>query len=111
MMLQIYCKNADQTKSFPEGSSLLDIYKGFDLQMPYGPVSAKVNNKVESLLIELHCITANAFYEFNDAEEYQHTSDNRREESSTRTLLRRPETISSESQDNPDYAKDRGEDV
>ena len=49
MMLQIYCKNADQTKSFPEGSSLLDIYKGFDLQMPYGPVSAKVNNKVESL--------------------------------------------------------------
>lgn len=49
MMLQIYCKNADQTKNFPEGSSLLDIYKGFDLQMPYGPVSAKVNNKVESL--------------------------------------------------------------
>ena len=68
-------------------------------------------NKVESLLIELHCITANAFYEFNDAEENQHTSDNRREESSTRTLLRRPETISPESQDNPDYAKDRGEDV
>ena len=49
MMLQIYCKNSDKTKNFPEGTSLLDIYKGFDLQMPYGPVSAKVNNKVESL--------------------------------------------------------------
>ncbi len=27
----------------------MDIYNGFNLQMPYGPVSAKVNNKVESL--------------------------------------------------------------
>lgn len=48
-MLQIYCKNTNSTKSFPEGSSLLTIYTGFNLQMPYGPVSAKVNNKVESL--------------------------------------------------------------
>lgn len=48
-MIQIYCKNTNSTKSFPEGSSLLTIYTGFNLQMPYGPVSAKVNNKVESL--------------------------------------------------------------
>ena len=48
-MLQIYCKNNNSTKEFPEGSSLLDIYNGFNLAMPYGPVSAKVNNKVESL--------------------------------------------------------------
>lgn len=48
-MLQIYCKNKNLTKEFPEGSSLLDIYEGFNLEMPYGPVSAKVNNKVESL--------------------------------------------------------------
>lgn len=48
-MLQIYCKNRNLTKEFPEGSSLLDIYEGFNLEMPYGPVSAKVNNKVESL--------------------------------------------------------------
>lgn len=27
----------------------MDIYNGFNLVMPYGPVSAKVNNKVESL--------------------------------------------------------------
>ena len=48
-MLQIYCKNNNSTRDFPEGSSLLDIYNGFNLAMPYGPVSAKVNNKVESL--------------------------------------------------------------
>lgn len=48
-MLQIYCKNNNSTREFPEGSSLLDIYNGFNLAMPYSPVSAKVNNKVESL--------------------------------------------------------------
>ena len=48
-MLQIYCKNNNSTREFPEGSSLLDIYNGFNLARPYGPVSAKVNNKVESL--------------------------------------------------------------
>lgn len=48
-MLQIYCKNKNLTKEIPEGSSLLDIYEGFNLEMPYGSVSAKVNNKVESL--------------------------------------------------------------
>ena len=53
-MLQIYCKNNNQTKDFPEGSSLLDIYHGFGLRMPYGPVSAKVNNKVESLTFRVY---------------------------------------------------------
>ena len=48
-MLQIYCKNNNSAREFPEGSSLLDIYNGFNLAMPYGPVSVKVNNKVESL--------------------------------------------------------------
>lgn len=48
-MVQIYCKNCNSTKEFPEGTSLLDIYRGFNLQMPYGAVSAKVNNKVEGL--------------------------------------------------------------
>ena len=48
-MLQICCKNNNIIKSFPIGSSLLDIYNGFNLDIPYGPVSAKVNNKVEGL--------------------------------------------------------------
>lgn len=54
-MLQIYCKNNNSTREFPEGSSLLDIYNGFNLAMPYGPVSAKVNNKVESLDFRVYC--------------------------------------------------------
>ena len=49
MMLQIYCKNSKETRDFPEGTSLLEIYQCFNLEMPYGPVSAKVNNKVENL--------------------------------------------------------------
>ena len=53
-MLQIYCKNINKSKSFPIGISLLDIYSGFDLDLPYGPVSAKVNNKVESLTFRLY---------------------------------------------------------
>ena len=48
-MLQIYCKNTNSSKSFPHGISLLDVYKGFNLDLPYGPVNAKVNNKVEGL--------------------------------------------------------------
>ena len=48
-MLQIYCKNNKETREFREGSSLIEIYKAFGLNMPYGPVSAKVNNKVEDL--------------------------------------------------------------
>lgn len=48
-MLQIYCKNTHTTKSFPYGISLLDVYKGFKLNLPFGPVNAKVNNKVEGL--------------------------------------------------------------
>ena len=53
-MLQIYCKNNNLTKDFPEGSTLLDIYNGFNLEMPYGPVSAKVNNKVEGLNFKVY---------------------------------------------------------
>ena len=48
-MLQIYCKNTHTTKSFPYGISLLEVYKGFELNLPFGPVNAKVNNKVEGL--------------------------------------------------------------
>ena len=48
-MLQIYCKNINKSKSFPYGISLLDVYKGFELNLPHGPVNAKVNNKVEGL--------------------------------------------------------------
>lgn len=53
-MLQIYCKNKNLSKEFEEGTSLSEIYQGFDLNMPYGPVSARVNNKVEDLNFKVY---------------------------------------------------------
>ena len=48
-VLYIRCKNNKKTQEVPIGSTLSDIYKQINLQLPYGPVSAKVNNKVEGL--------------------------------------------------------------
>ena len=48
-MLQICCKNNNISKDFPAGSTLLDIYYGFNLDFPYQVVSAKVNNRSEGL--------------------------------------------------------------
>lgn len=47
--IQIRCKNNKKTIKIPLGSTLLEAYKQLNLAMPYGPVSAKVNNKVEGL--------------------------------------------------------------
>ena len=47
--MYIRCKNNKKTQEVPIGSTLSDIYEEINLQMPYGPVSAKVNNKVEGL--------------------------------------------------------------
>lgn len=47
--IQIRCKNNNISKSIPIGSTLLDVYREFNLNIPYGPVSAKVNGKVEGL--------------------------------------------------------------
>ena len=51
VMIQIRCKNTGVTKSFQEGTSLLDIYQEFkdDIQLPYPVVSAKVNNVSQGL--------------------------------------------------------------
>ena len=65
-MLQIRCKNNNVSKSFAEGSSLLDVYQEFapDLQMPYPVVSAKVNNVSQGLKFRLF---QNRDVEFMDA--------------------------------------------
>ena len=67
-MLQIRCKNNNITKSFPEGTSLLDVYQEFadDLQMPYPVVSALVNNTTQGLKFRLY---QNRDVEFLDARE------------------------------------------
>ncbi len=53
-MVQIYCCNNGVSKNVPVGSSLLDIYHGLGLDMPYGPVSAKVNNRAEGLNFKVY---------------------------------------------------------
>lgn len=53
-MLQIYCKNNNIYKEFPVGTLLLDIYKGFNLNLPYPPVSARVNNRTEGLTFRVY---------------------------------------------------------
>jgi len=67
-MLQIRCKNNNVTKSFPEGSSLLDVYQEFadEIKLPYPVVSAKVNNASQGLKFRLY---QNRDVEFLDARE------------------------------------------
>ena len=47
--LQIRCKNNKKTVNISIGSSLFEIFDEINLKMDFGPVSAKVNNKVEGL--------------------------------------------------------------
>lgn len=47
--VKIYCRNTQSYISVPVGSTLIDVYNLLGLQMPYGPSSAKVNNKTEGL--------------------------------------------------------------
>jgi len=65
-MLQIRCKNNNVTKSFPEGTSLVDVYQEFapDLNMIFPVVSAKVNNASQGLKFRLY---QNRDVEFIDA--------------------------------------------
>jgi uridine kinase len=67
-MLQIRCKNNNVTKSFPEGTSLLDVYQEFqdEIKLPYPVVSAKVNNVSQGLKFRLY---QNRDVEFFDARE------------------------------------------
>ncbi len=65
-MLQIRCKNNNVTKSFPEGTSLLDVYQEFaeEIKLPFPVVSAKVNNASQGLKFRLY---QNRDVEFLDA--------------------------------------------
>jgi uridine kinase len=48
-MIEIFCKNNNQTRKFPAGISLLEIYKEFDLNLENGVLAARANNKVKNL--------------------------------------------------------------
>lgn len=65
-MLQIFCKNTRTSKSFPEGTALLDILSEFDFERPYPIVSAKVNNVSQGLKFR---VFTNKDVEFLDVRE------------------------------------------
>ena len=48
-MIQIRCKNNKKTQNVTIGSTLSEIFRELNLKMEYGPLSVKVNNKVEGL--------------------------------------------------------------
>lgn len=53
-LVRIRCKNNKKSLELPVGSTLYDAYRALNLSMPYGPVSARVNNKVEGLNYRLY---------------------------------------------------------
>ena len=53
-MIQIRCHNNGVTREFAPGLTLQEIYDGLALDMPYGAVSARVNNKVEGLAFKVY---------------------------------------------------------
>ena len=52
--IQICCKNNKKTQDVTIGSTLYDVFNQFHLKMPFGPICAKVNNKVEGMHYRLY---------------------------------------------------------
>ena len=53
-VIQLRCKNNKKIVNVNIGSTLSDVLNEINLKMPYGPVCAKVNNKVEGLHYRLY---------------------------------------------------------
>ena len=53
-MIKLYCRNNDATIEVPIGSTLEDAYQKLGLNMAYGPVSARVNNKIEGMHFRIY---------------------------------------------------------
>ena len=47
--LKIYCKNTEQTVTVPVGATLEEIYEAAGRPLPYPPLGARVNKRVEGL--------------------------------------------------------------
>lgn len=53
-VIQIRCKNNKKIVNINIGSTLSDVFREINIDMPFGPVCAKVNNKVEGLHYRLY---------------------------------------------------------
>ena len=52
--VEIHLKNTNIKKNVPVGTSLEEIIKIFDFEMPYPIINAKVNNRTESLAYKVY---------------------------------------------------------
>ena len=66
-MIQIRCKNNKKTQKVEIGSTLFDVFSSFDLKMTHGPVSARVNNKVEGMHYRVYNSKDVEFLDMNSA--------------------------------------------
>lgn len=66
-VLQICCKNNKKTQDVAIGSTLSDVFKQFNLKMPYGPICARVNNKVVGMNYQLYHNKDVEFLDMHDA--------------------------------------------
>ncbi len=48
-MVKIFCKNNNESKTFPEGLTLMEMLASFDFEQPYPILAAKVNNVCQGL--------------------------------------------------------------
>lgn len=65
--IQIRCKNNKKSQKVEIGSTLFDVFSSFDLKMTYGPVSARVNNKVEGMHYRVYNSKDVEFLDMNSA--------------------------------------------
>lgn len=66
-VLQICCKNNKKTQDVAIGSTLFDVFKQFNLEMPYGPICARVNNRVVGMNYQLYHNKDVEFLDMHDA--------------------------------------------
>ena len=65
--IQIRCKNNKKSQKVEIGSTLFDVFSLFDLKMTHGPVSARVNNKVEGMHYRVYNSKDVEFLDMNSA--------------------------------------------
>lgn len=66
-VLQICCKNNKKTQDVAIGSTLSDVFRQFNLKMPYGPICARVNNRVVGMNYQLYHNKDVEFLDMHDA--------------------------------------------
>ena len=65
--IQIRCKNNKKSQKVEIGSTLFEVFSSFDLKMTHGPVSARVNNKVEGMHYRVYNSKDVEFLDMNSA--------------------------------------------